>query len=106
MTEPIDRFEAQLRRLEPRPLDDLLVEEIGTRLSNRRQTKRPSDRLLWCAISCSAAAACLIIGIIAHDSLVAIPDSPAVVIVGPSARMGDYQQALARADMRWGDELR
>jgi hypothetical protein len=106
VTEPIDQFEAQLRRLEPRPLDDLLVEEIGSRLSNCSQPKPQSDGLLWCAISCSAAAACLIIGIIAHDSFVELPNGPAVVIVRPSAPMGDYQQALARADMRWGDELR
>lgn len=99
MSESLDDFEAELKRLTPRRVSPELKGAIAERLDERSTF---ADRVLMTFMSAGTLAAALIVGLLLLPSGASSPGvSPAMPIAAstsPPASIVQYQSMLARSD--------
>ena len=104
MTDGYEPWERRLSRLRPRELSPALVSRIETELEAPVPAPR-SDRVLWCAITSGAMAACVIAGVLLRQPASASSAPPAMVRDGVP-RLGSFAESIARADAGSDDFMR
>jgi hypothetical protein len=104
MTDQLNRFEAELAAMRPRPLRTSLAQRIEADLAAASESSsRWPDRFLLSAIGSGAIAACVIVAMLLKPSSPAFPSPPPVLAKTSAAseppRAGDFSLAVARADV-------
>ena len=105
MADPMERLEAELTSLRPVSLSSQLVDAISDAIGDdlADPPMRLADRCLLAAMGAGSLAACVIVGVLTLQlaGSTARPPQP-ILAAQPTpaapATIGQYQQALARAD--------
>src|SRR5438093_1523136 len=104
MSDRLDRLEAELAEMRPRPLPTGTVDDIGHRLAT---AARPwADRMLLSAVSAGGIAACVIAAVLLREMTATPTQLGPTPVIAASPTASDAPLAFARADVRWADELR
>ena len=100
MTDQLQRLEAELGAMRPRPLSPDLVERIEADLTSPSHATPWADRFLMSAIASGAIAACVIVAMLLKPASDAFPSPPPVVanVTSDPPRAGDYSLVIARAE--------
>src|SRR5690242_9133999 len=99
MSETPTELERRLSQLRPRELPASVERRIAVELTDVET--RSKDRLFWSAVASGLLAACIIVGVLIRE-----PSGPSMM--SPIAQPNDKPSLaiFARADGRWGDELK
>ena len=112
MTDPLERLEAELANMRPRPMPAELSARIARSLEPSPGTRTPRswpDRCLVGALSTGALAACVIAAVLLNESSRSslLPAPMAAVGRGPATpQVGSSPLVFARADPGWADLLK
>ncbi|HSZ56859.1 MAG TPA: hypothetical protein VK797_14420 [Tepidisphaeraceae bacterium] len=96
-----DALESRLGQLRPRAFSRSLEDRIATELDRKPASAR-GNRFFWSAVASGAMAASVIVAVLATQPTRRANAAPA--FIGRSNP--NPLTALARADRRWGDELK
>jgi hypothetical protein len=99
VNEQTNQLESRLSQLRPRPLSASLERRIAGDLEHL--PTGPKDRLFLSSVASGLIADCIIVCVLIHE-----PSGPAMIspIVQPNDKAS--LAIFARADGRWGDELK
>ena len=104
MTDPLEKLEKDLAAMRPAALSADVTRNIADRLAAASEPQRWTfaDRCLAAAMTAGSLAACIIVALLAWHSLGSSRSMPTVppqlAAQSPAPTLGQYQQALARAD--------
>jgi hypothetical protein len=103
VTDPLKKLENDLAALRPAALSSDVTRNIAARLAaDEPQRWTFADRCLAAAMTAGSLAACIIVALLTWQSLGSSPAvptlQPQLATYPPTPTLGEYQQALARAD--------
>jgi hypothetical protein len=104
MSERIERLEAELVGMQPRPISADLLSGIESRFA-AGEARPWADRFLLTSIGAGALAACVIVTVLMSEPRGSDPGA-ASTRSPSSLRAGDYPIAFARADGTWFDPFK